>query len=260
MPAETNWLLFAAMIEVFLLSVNEKIVKTRLFDAVDKFLNIFYVGDGMYGDGLHFHLDYYNSYVIHPMLTDILETLDKKGINKFKSLYPIQKQRCQRYAELLERMISPTGTWPVIGRTLSCKIGVFNALSYAAYKSLLPNNLAPEQVRCALNSVLQTFLSNPNNFDSNGFLTVGLNGEQKDIAEDYISSGSSYHAVTFFIALGIPDNDNFWRGVDVPWTSLRAFSGDTVVLDKAYDEPLSKKVKILKSLKKFRRKIWVLKK
>ena len=250
-PAETNWLLFASMIEVFLLSINEDMIESRLLTPIDKFLNIFYIGDGMYGDGLNFHFDYYNSYVIHPMLTDILETLEKNKIDKFKSLHYIQEQRLKRYVDLLERMISPTGTWPVIGRTLSCKIGVFNALSYAAYKNLLPITLEPEQVRCALHSVLQTFISNSNNFDSKGFLTVGLNGSQPDIAEAYISSGSSYHSVTFFIALGLSEKDNFWVNPDKEWTSLKVFSGKKILPDHSYDENQGLKLVILKLLKLF---------
>ena len=34
-----------------------------------------YVGDGVYGDGPHFHWDYYNSFVIHPMLVDVLRNI-----------------------------------------------------------------------------------------------------------------------------------------------------------------------------------------
>ena len=248
-PAETNWLLFAAMIETFLFSVNEEIIESRLIISVDKFLNRFYIGDGMYGDGIDFHFDYYNSYVIHPMLTDILESLKNSKMNHFENLLKTQHLRHQRYAVILERMISPTGTWPIIGRTLSCRIGAFHALSHAAYKSLLANDLEPEQVRCALNSVLQTFLSNPNNFDSKGFLTVGLNGSQTDIAEDYISSGSSYHAVTFFTALGIPSPNDFWSKPDKEWTALKAFSGKEVFRDHAYDESIGSKVIISKLIK-----------
>ena len=32
-----------------------------------------YKGDGVYGDGPEFHWDYYNSFVIQPMLLDVLD-------------------------------------------------------------------------------------------------------------------------------------------------------------------------------------------
>ena len=35
-----------------------------------------YLGDGMYSDGPHYHADYYNSFVIQPMLVDIIEHVD----------------------------------------------------------------------------------------------------------------------------------------------------------------------------------------
>ncbi len=37
-----------------------------------------YKGDGVYGDGADFHLDYYNSYGIHPMLLQILKVTVKQ--------------------------------------------------------------------------------------------------------------------------------------------------------------------------------------
>lgn len=248
-PPETNWLLFATIIEVFLYSKGEEIENSRLFPALDKFINVYYVGDGMYGDGNYFHFDHYNSFVIHPMLTDILEVLKESELGDYNNLYKLQLLRHKRYAEILERMISPEGTWPLVGRTLSCRIGVFHALSHAAYKKNLPSDLKPEQIRCALNSVLERFLQNENNFSKDGVLTIGLSGEQHSIAEDYISLGSSYHAVTFFTALGLPKDDIFWANPDVPWTTLRAFSGDSVNLDHAYDEITGTKVIVKKLFK-----------
>jgi len=249
-------LLFSAIIETFFLSINEEIIESRLIAPVDKFINLYYIGDGIYGDGLRFHFDYYNSFVIHPMLTDILEVVTKSQLGDFDKAYSIQRLRHQRYAEILERMISPTGTWPVVGRTLSCKIGVFHALSHAVYKQLLSDDLKPAQVRCALNSVLLTFLSNSNNFDSNGFLTVGLNGEQRDIAEEYISAGSSYHTVTFFATLGLSASDDFWMAEDREWSSLLAFDGKRLYPDTAYIEKNNTKVIILKLLKILRSRLW----
>lgn len=39
-----------------------------------------YKGDAWYGDGQEFHLDFYNSIVIHPMLTDILAIMKKHNL------------------------------------------------------------------------------------------------------------------------------------------------------------------------------------
>jgi hypothetical protein len=107
-PPYTNWLLFAAINEAFLLSVGAQWDPIRVDLAVRKF-NEWYVGDGWYADGVRFHFDLYNSYVIHPMLTQILEVLvatDASFNNlKQRELLPRQYQRMQRYGEELERMI-----------------------------------------------------------------------------------------------------------------------------------------------------------
>ena len=44
----------------------------RIDYAVNKHLERF-KGDAVYGDGDHFHWDYYNSFVIQPMLVDMRE-------------------------------------------------------------------------------------------------------------------------------------------------------------------------------------------
>ena len=38
-----------------------------------------YLGDGTYGDGKAYHWDYYNSYVIQPMLLDIVRVCEAKN-------------------------------------------------------------------------------------------------------------------------------------------------------------------------------------
>ena len=54
-----------------------------------------YKGDGWYGDGPDFHLDYYNSFVIQPMLMQILEVVSKHEPQKSEDLKRVQK-RCTK--------------------------------------------------------------------------------------------------------------------------------------------------------------------
>ena len=49
--------------------------------AVNK-INEWYLSDGWYSDGPEFALDYYNSYVIHPMYVEVLEVCEA---NKFST-------------------------------------------------------------------------------------------------------------------------------------------------------------------------------
>ena len=76
-PGNNNWLLFSAMVECGLKEFSGE----WNFPTVERALTShreWYKGDGVYGDGADFHLDYYNSYVIHPMLLQILKVTVKQ--------------------------------------------------------------------------------------------------------------------------------------------------------------------------------------
>ena len=190
----------------------------------------------MYGDGIRFAMDYYNSFVIHPMLTDILHVGAKHGLKDFKKLEEIQMPRLQRYAAIQERMISPEGTYPVIGRTLICRIGAFHTLAETALLGALPESLSSGQVRSAMTAVLERQFEGQQNFDKDGFMTIGFNGMQTDFAENYVSSGSPYHCTTFFLPLGLSPDSEFWKSPEEKWTSLKAFTGEEFPADHAYCE------------------------
>lgn len=236
-PGNSNWLLFASMVEACLLEYGNEYNDERLRKGVEKFLYTFYHGDGIYGDGTNFAMDYYNSFVIHPMLTDIINIGYKHGLEKFDSYRRIQLPRLQRYAEIQERMISPEGTYPILGRTLICKNGSFHALAEAVLHKQLPSILPPNQVRSAMTAVLQRqFPDSIPSFDNKGFLSIGFVGQQKNIAEKYVSSGSPYHCLTFFLPLGIPETDPFWKLPKQEWTSIKAFKGEDIIADHSYKE------------------------
>lgn len=235
-PPQNNWLLFASIIEAFLLEYDTEYNTKRLYYGVNKFINSYYIGDGMYGDGLTLSIDHYNSYVIHPMLVDILKVMRKHGLKKSDQYDTKEILRYQRYVEIQERMISPEGSYPVFGRTLICRFGAFHVLAQAALLQLLPKSIFPSQARCALNAVLKRQMDSLANFDSNGFMTVGFNGEQANMAETYVSSGSAYHCCTIFLPLGLNHQDAFWASENQKWTALKAFSGMEFEADHAFHE------------------------
>ena len=83
------------------------------------------MGDGTYGDGAEYHWDYYNSYVIQPMLLEVLRVCVEKK-NPLGDLRPKVLARARRYALVQERLISPEGTFPVIGRSSAYRFGACN--------------------------------------------------------------------------------------------------------------------------------------
>lgn len=231
-PGENNWLLFASTVEAALLEFTGDYDKDRLLYGVKRFRDDWYKGDGWYGDGIELHLDYYNSLVIHPMLTEVLRVMKKHGIEGSDFL-PDQEKRLGRYAAELERMISPEGTYPVIGRSIAYRFGSFHALADAAFLHLLPDNLSPAQVRCGLTSVISRQISAPGTFDGNGWLRIGYAGSQIQMGETYINTGSVYLCTAAFLPLGLPAEDPFWSAPARDWTSRKAWNGIDVGLDHA---------------------------
>lgn len=229
-PYESNWLLFASIIEAALLEFDGSCDEKRLMDGVEKFRNNWYKGDGWYGDGSEFHLDYYNSLVIQPMLTEVLMVCERHGL-KNADFLETQQKRLGRYAEELERMISPEGSYPVIGRSITYRFGSFHAMSDAALLHILPQHLNPAQVRCALTAVIKRQLAQKNTFDANGWLRVGYTGSQIRMSEDYINTGSEYLVCAGFCALGLPATDAFWANPYVEWTSKKAWNNVEVPAD-----------------------------
>ncbi len=227
--AYSNWLLFAALTEGFLLSIGEQYDPARIDFAVRK-MKEWYVGDGWYSDGEKFSMDYYNSFVIHPMLVDLLKILvDKKMAQQQE--YDLALQRMVRHAEFQERIISPDGTFPAFGRSMSYRTAAFQILAQVALMEKLPAHISQAQVRCALTSVVDKMYTGNQNFDSNGWLVLGFNGHQPTIADQYTSTGSLYLCTVGFLPLGLPATHTFWTDAPADWTSRKAWNGQPVKKD-----------------------------
>ena len=146
----------------------------------------------------------------------------------------LHKRRMQRFAEIQERMIAPDGSYPLIGRSITYRLGAFQALSQAALCGILPEETSPASVRCALTAVIRRHMAADGNFDSKGWLTLGFCGHQPEVAERYISTGSLYLCTTVFLALGLEPENSFWSDPAEAWSGLKAWSGSRDVrLDKA---------------------------
>ena len=230
-PFENNWLLFTAMVEAALLEFDGKCDSSKIDYAVKKHFE-WYKGDGMYGDGAEFHWDYYNSFVIQPMLIEIMQVMNNHRYN-YKSEYETVLGRAIRYADIQERLISPEGTFPPIGRSITYRFGALQLLSKIASMEALTKGTKPSQVRCALYTVVKKQIEAKGTFDKNGWLTVGFYGHQPDLGEQYISTGSLYLCSQVFLVLGLPYDNEFWKAADSDWTSKRIWNGDNLPADHA---------------------------
>jgi hypothetical protein len=231
-PGANNWLLFAAMIETALFRAGEPDWDPMRIDYALKQHEQWYLGDGLYGDGPQFHADYYNSFVIQPMLLDIIATVGDQYPDWLALKENIQR-RAQRYATIQEHSISPEGTFPVLGRSLAYRFGAFQLLAQIALRQELHETIVPAQVRCALTAVIRRMIEMPDTFDEQGWLTVGFAGHQPEMGEPYISTGSLYLCTAAFLPLGLSPSTPFWLGDDTTWTSRRAWSGQYTSIDQA---------------------------
>jgi len=230
-PPLSNWLLFPATIEAALMRLGAPWERDRVDYALRQH-DQWYKGDGAYGDGPEFHWDYYNSFVIHPMLVDVLEACgDEK--TEWKEMRARVFQRSRRYAAIQERFIAPDGSYPPIGRSLAYRVGAFHVLAQAALRRDLPDDVSPAQVRAALTAAIRRSIDALGTFNADGWLQVGICGHQPGIGETYTSTGSLYLCAVALLPLGLPAQDEFWTSAPRPWTSARAWSGAPFPIDHA---------------------------
>ena len=218
-PPYTNWLLFSATIESFLAKAGAPFDIYRINSAIRK-VEEWYTGDGWYADGPSFAFDYYSSYVFHPMYLETLDALidaNKHSRLDYPKYYRRALKRAQKYSLVLERFISPEGTFPVFGRSIPYRMATMQPLALMAWYRELPASVTPAQVRCGLTAVLKRMFANGDNFNEGGFLTIGFTGRQPNVADWYTNNGSLYMTSLAFLPLGLPASDAFWT--DAPQDS-----------------------------------------
>jgi hypothetical protein len=230
-PGRNNWLLFSATIEAFLASVGAE-WQPEPIDVAIKAHEEWYRGDGAYGDGPNYHWDYYNSYVIQPMLLAVLDLIAPVDQRWNDHRDPVL-QRARRYAAVQERLIAPDGSYPPLGRSITYRCGAFHHLAAMALWRDLPTGVAPAQVRGALSAVIRRTLGAPGTFDADGWLRIGLCGHQPSLGERYISTGSLYLCTFAFLPLGLPLADEFWSAPAEDWTSRKLWTGVDAPADHA---------------------------
>lgn len=226
-PNESNWLLFPALIESAIWKLTGKCDMKPITYAIQKHKE-WYLGDGVYGDGPEFHWDYYNSYVIHPLLLEMLHTCKDMGM-QVDELLKESIQRSLRYAQILEHLISPEGTFPVIGRSSVYRIAALQDLEYIIFREKkMPGTLHPGATRSAITTVIRRMMNAKGTFDENGWLNAGIVGEQVNARDYYNYTGALYMCTVGLTHLGIPPGDPFWTEAPGKWTQQKIWSGENI--------------------------------
>ena len=244
-PPYTNWLLFSSTIESFMAKAKGEYDQYRVNSACRK-MEEWYVGDGWYADGPSFSFDYYSSYVFHPMYLETLQAMiDAKANTRldYQKYYNRALKRCQKYAIVLERFISPDGTFPVFGRSIPYRLAAMQPLALMAWYQTLPKEQTNGQVRAALTKVMHRMFDSQQNFNEGGFLTIGFCGNQPNIADWYTNNGSLYMTTLAFMPLGLPANHPFWTDAAQPWTQVKAWNGEAFPKDHHWADDIQTKDK-----------------
>ena len=94
------------------------------------------------------------------MMIEMLETIEKypSTNNKHKNTKNIDSKlaidRMQRYNKFIERLISPEGTYPAFGRSVTYRLAAFQTLAMSAWKYGWPEGLTNGSVRSAITAVM----------------------------------------------------------------------------------------------------------
>lgn len=239
-PPYTNWLLFSSVIESFLAKAHAPYDQYRVNSAIRK-VEEWYVGDGWYADGPVFAFDYYSSYVFHAMYLETLQALiDAKSNTRldYPKYYARALKRAQKFSIILERFISPEGTFPVIGRSTPYRLAALQPLALMAWYGKLPAELSNGQVRAALTRVMHRMFDTQQNFNDDGYLTIGFCGHQPETADWYTNNGSLYMTTLAFMPLGLPASHPFWTDAPQPWTQVKAWGGQPFPKDHRWTDDI----------------------
>ena len=242
-PPYSNWLLFSSTIESLLAKAGAQFDEYRINIACRK-VEEWYVGDGWYADGPQFAFDYYSSFVFHPMYLETLQAMvDAKRSSRidYQKYYDRALHRAQKYAIILERFISPDGTFPVFGRSMTYRMAAMQPLALMAWYQTLPKELSNGQVRAALTKVLHRMFDSQENYNDAGFLTIGFCGSQPDVADWYTNNGSLYMTSMAFMPLALPADHPFWTDAPQPWTQVKAWSGQPFPKDHRWSDEIQTK-------------------
>ena len=161
----------------------------------------------------------------------------------YRKYYDRELKRCQKYSIVLERFISPEGTFPVFGRSIPYRMAAMQPLALMAWYQKLPEGLSNGQVRNALTKVLHRMFDHQQNFNEGGYLTIGFCGSQPDVADWYTNNGSLYMTTLAFMPLGLPADHPFWTDKTLPVTQEKAWNGMAFPKDHHWKDDIQTKDK-----------------
>ncbi|GLZ77779.1 hypothetical protein Afil01_25860 [Actinorhabdospora filicis] len=213
-----NWLLFTAVIEAFLASAG---YDTSAYDgrANVRRVESWYTGQGWYTDGSRRNFDYYNAWVIHPLLWAIHDMLPARDPDAAW----LWENRLGRYLESYGHLFGGNGSPLIQGRSIIYRTATLAPIWLGQLTGRTP--LSPGASRRLASGTLKHFVDHGVGVD--GPLSLGWHADQYlDVTQPYSGPGSPYWAGIGFHGLALPADHPVWTAVEEPQP---AETGDHVV-------------------------------
>ena len=226
-PPYTNWLLFSSTIESFMAKAVK--AKHQIPTVIARDLLRIKTYSGLY--------------FCARRTTAMVDAKVNSRLD-YQKYYDRELRRCQKYSIILERFISPEGTFPAFGRSIPYRMATMQPLALMAWYQKLPKDLSNGQVRAALTKVLHRMFDQENNFNEKGYLSIGFCGNtQKNVADWYTNNGSLYMTTLAFMPLGLPADHPFWTDAAQPWTQVKAWNNQQFPKDHHWNDEIVTKDK-----------------
>lgn len=211
---DCNWLFFNVLVNVGFRKVGLPYDAEQLERNLNR-LDVFYLEDGWYSDGVGGHSDYYVPFAFHYyglLYARIMEQEDPRRAQ-------VYKERAAMFAGEFLAWFAPDGAALPYGRSLTYRFAqsaFWSALAYAGV-DVLPMGV----IKGLVLRNLRWWLSQPMR-SSDGLLTVGYAYPNLVMAENYNSPGSPYWSLKAFLPLALPEDHPFWTAEELPLPELPA--------------------------------------
>ncbi|RSL86957.1 hypothetical protein CDV31_016330 [Fusarium ambrosium] len=171
--------------------------------------------------GVGRQVDYYSgSFAIQ-----FSQLLYSKFANDFDaSRCDMYRQRAREFGTNIWRYFDEQGSAIPFGRSLTYRFacgGYFAALAFANVPDMPKPLDSPGAIRGFLLRHLRWWAQNSEDiFNADGTLSIGWLYPNMYMAEDYNSPQSVYWALKTLIAVGLPDDDDFWASEELPYPAV----------------------------------------
>lgn len=165
----------------------------------------FHLGDGWFTDGPGGHIDFYNAWAFHYLLTWI-DRIDPNWDHAF--IHDCQR----RFTTSYRYLVGPQGV-PIMGRSIPYRLAVPAPLVAAAADPQAP--IAPAEARRALDAVWHYFVRR--GALRHGTATQGYFGPDPRLVDRYAGPASSLWSLrSLVMAFWFPPTHPFWRAGQAP--------------------------------------------